>query len=316
MVELMISLVLVAIVIGLMMQIAVVMLSGFKEQREALELSRNARAASELLSEAVRNASAGVTNGNLKDAVGCNDVVGITITNHDDAPDEIQVIYASGGIVTSSRADINGSTTSFPVVDATGIVAGDKVIVTSTESTNPEGRLIPVLGVGAPGVTTDITTNTNLCSATAAMPTGGFPGGSLIIRAKYAKLAVEVGPDGVPMLTVDPAGIGPEPSEILAEGIEDIQIAVGVDIDGDGAILDLNDTTDEWYYNAPGDADPPLITLGQWRALRVTVTAQDLLNRGSSLRQAAEDRPAGSLDSHRRRTLRTQIEIRNLGRAF
>ena len=108
MVELMISLVLVAIVIGLMMKIAVVMLSGFKQQREALELSRNARAASELLSEAVRNASAGVTNGNVKDAVSCNPVVGITVTNHDDAPDEIELIYASGGVVTSLADDDQG----------------------------------------------------------------------------------------------------------------------------------------------------------------------------------------------------------------
>jgi prepilin-type N-terminal cleavage/methylation domain-containing protein len=310
MVELMISLALVAIVIGLMMQIAVVMLSGFKEQREALELSRNARAASELLSEAVRNASAGVTTGDVRDSTGCNDVVGIKVTNHDDEPDEIEIIYASGGIVTSARADVSTATTTFPVVDATGIIAGDKIIITS----GTEGRLLPVVAVGNPGVTTDITTNTNLCGGSQAMTT--FAGGALVIRARYAKLAVEVGPDGIPMLTVDPDGIGPEESEILAEGIEDIQIAVGVDLDGDSAILDLGDTTDEWFYNAPGDTDPPSITLGQWRAIRVTVTAQDLRNRGSSARAAAEDRPAGSLDSHRRRTLRTQIEIRNLGRAF
>jgi type IV pilus assembly protein PilW len=320
MVELMISLVLVAIVIGLMMQIAVVMLSGFKEQREALELSRNARAASELLSEAVRNASAGVTNGNVLDAVGCNAVKGITVTNHDDAPDEIELIYASGGIVTSSRVEIDSSTTTIPVVDATGIVAGDNVIL-SNSILNPtmiQGRLVPILNVGAPGVTTDLTTQTDLCSGSAPMPTGSdaFKIGTLVIRARYAKLAVEVGADGVPMLTMDPDGIGPADPEILAEGIEDIQFAVGVDLDGDSAILDLNDTTDEWFYNAPGDPDPEDISLGRWRAIRVTVTAQDLLNRGSSARPANEDRPAGAVDTHRRRTLRTQIEIRNLGRAF
>jgi prepilin-type N-terminal cleavage/methylation domain-containing protein len=311
MVELMISLVLVAVVVGLMMQIAVVMLAGFKEQREALELSRNARAGIELLTEAVRNASAGVTSGNMLDSTGCNPVVGITVTNYDDQPDEIELIYASGGIVTSARDEINSSTTSITVVDTTGIVAGDLVIVADGNV----GRLIPVNNITPPTGQGTIGTQTDLCS-TAPMPSTGFEAGALIIRARYAKLAVEVGADGVPMLTVDPDGIGPAESEILAEGIEDVQIAVGVDLDGDGAILDLGDTTDEWFYNAVGDGTPPPITDGQWRALRVTVTAQDLLNRGSSARPAAEDRAAGATDTHRRRTLRTQIEIRNLGRAF
>src|SRR5262249_8093811 len=150
------------------------------------------------------------------------------------------------------------------------------------------GRLLPVLNVGAPGVYTDIDTQTDLC-ASAPMPAAGYGPGSLVIRARYARLAVETGADGVPMLTVDPDGDGPADSEILAEGIEDRQIAVGAALDGDSAILDLGDNPDEWFYNAPGDADPPPITDGQWRALRLTITAQDLLNRGDSRRPAAED---------------------------
>lgn len=312
MVELMISLVLVAVVVGLMMQIAVVMLAGFKEQREALELSRNARAGIELLTESVRNASAGVTSGELLDSSGCNPVVGITVTNYDNQPDEIELIYATGGIVTSARNDVDNSTTSITVVDTTGIVDGDYFIITDGDT----GRLLPAMTVTPPTGQGTIATQTDLCSSTAPMPSTGFLAGALIIRARYAKLAVETGADGVPMLTLDPDGIGPLDSEILAEGIEDMQIAVGVDLDGDSAILDLDDTTDEWFYNAVGDGPPPAITGRQWRALRVTITAQDLLSRGSSFRPAAEDRAQGATDGHRRRTLRTQIEIRNLGRAF
>ncbi|HUQ04878.1 MAG TPA: prepilin-type N-terminal cleavage/methylation domain-containing protein [Kofleriaceae bacterium] len=312
MIELLISLVLVAVVVGLMMQVAVVMLSGFKEQREALELSRNARAGIELLTESVRNASAGVTSGNVLDAVGCNPVVGISVTNYDNQPDEIEMIYASGGIVTSARNDVTSSTTTLTVVNASGILPGDFVIVAN----GTEGRLLPITNVGSAGVTTDLTTQTNRCTATAPMPSSGFAAGALVVRARYARLAVEVDTDGVPMLTVDPDGDGVLPSEILAEGVEDMQIAIGVDLDGDSAILDLGDNTDEWFYNAPGDGNPPAITGGQWRALRVTITARDRLGRGSSARPAAEDRAAGSTDTHRRRTLRTQIEIRNLGRAF
>jgi hypothetical protein len=260
----------------------------------------------------VRNASAGVTSGDVLDSTGCNSVVGITVTNFDDEPDQIELIYASGGIVTSARNDIDSNTTTITVVNATGIVAGDSVIV----SDGTTGRLIPILGVGAPGVTTDLSTQTDLCSGSAPMPSAGFLAGALVIRARYARLAVETGADGVPMLPVDPDGIGPLPTESLAEGVEALQIAGGVDLDGDSSLLDLGNNADEWFYNAPGDANPPPITGGQWRALRITVTARDLLNRGSSARPAAEDRAAGAVDTHRRRTLRTQIEIRNLGRAL
>lgn len=311
MVELMVSLVLVSLVVALLMQVAVAMLAGFKEQREAMELSRNARAGLEFLSEAVRNASAGVTTGDARDATSCNPVVGITVTNASDGPDAVELVYASGGVVTSVRNAVDGASSELTVVDATGIVAGDVVIV----SDGLVGRLLPVTSVAPQGNVTVLGTDASRCPGV-PVPSAGFAPGSLVVRARYARLAVEVGADGVPMLTIDPDGQGPSPSEILAEGVEDLQVAVGVDLDGDGGLTDAGDTADEWFYNAVGDPDPPPITDGRWRALRVTVTARDLYRRGESARPAAEDHGAGALDAHRRRTLSTQIEIRNLGRAL
>jgi hypothetical protein len=145
------------------------------------------------------------------------------------------------------------------------------------------------------------------------MPAAGFAPGSLVVRGRFARLLVETDAAGVPNLMMDPDGDGPAEPELLAEGVEDLQIAIGVDLDGDGVVTDLGDDTDEWFYNAPGDAAPPPITAGGWRALRVTVTARDLRQRGDSARPATEDRGAGPQDSFRRRTLRTQIQIRNLG---
>jgi prepilin-type N-terminal cleavage/methylation domain-containing protein len=311
MIELMVSLVLVSIVVGLLMNIAVSILTGFKTQRESMELSRNARAGIEMLAEAVRNASAGVITGDLRDATSCNTVVGITVTNASDAPDAIELIYAAGGKVTSSRMLVDDSTTQITVVEGSALAAGDSIIVTD----GTQGRLLPVTSVAPSGNVTVLGTRTNNCPSV-TMPDGGFAPGSLVVRARYARLAVETGSDGVPMLTVDPDGNGTLPSEILAEGVEDLQIAVGVDLDGDGGLLDTASTTDEWFYNAPGDAAPPPITSGDWRALRITVTARDLRRKGASARPAAEDRDAGATDQHRRRTLSTQIEIRNLGKAL
>lgn len=310
-IELMVSLVLVGIVIGLLMQIAVTILGGLKTQREALELSRNARAGIELLTEAVRNASAGVTTGDVQDASACNATIGISVINATDGPDAVELIHASGGVVTSVRNEIDDASTQLTVVEGRGIATGDLVILTD----GTQGRLLPVTSVAAAGALTVLGTQTNRCPGV-TMPAEGFDPGSLVVRARYTRLAVEIGADGIPMLTVDPDGAGAAPSEILAEGVEDLQVAVGVDVNDDGAITDLGDTTDEWFYNAPGDAAPPPITAGQWRALRVTVTARDLKQKGESARPAAEDRDAGAVDSYRRRTLSTQIEIRNLGRAL
>lgn len=311
MIELMVSLLLVGIVIGLLTQIAVVILGGLKTQREALELSRNARAGVELLTEAVRNASPGVTTGDVRDGVGCNAVVGINVTNASDGPDAIELIYATGGLVTSSRNLVDATTTELTVVDATGLAPGDLVVITD----GTVGRLLPVTSVAPGGSVSVLGTRTDGCPSV-PMPDDGFAPGALVVRARYSRLTVETGSDGVPMLTLDPDGDGPTPSEILAEGVEDLQIAVGVDVDGDGGLTDTGDTTDEWFYNAAGDATPPPITGGRWRALRITVTARDLRRRGESARPAAEDRVAGAVDNHRRRTMATQIEIRNLGRAL
>lgn len=311
MIELMVSLVLVSVLVGLLMNIAVSILTGFKTQRESMELSRNARAGIELLAEAVRNASAGVITGDVRDATSCNPVVGISVTNATDGPDRIDLIYAAGGLVTSSRALVDDSTTAITVVDGRGLAAGDAIIVTDGTT----GRLLPVTSVSPASNVTVLGTRAGACP-TVPMPAGGFAPGALVVRARYSRLAVQLTADGIPMLTVDPDGDGPAPAEILAEGVEDLQLAIGADLDGDGGLTDSGSTGDEWFYNAPGDPAPPPITDGTWRAVRVTITARDLRRKGESARPAAEDREAGPTDQHRRRTLSTVIEIRNLGKAL
>ncbi len=305
--ELMISLLLVSLVVGMLMQSAVVILASFREQREALALERSARAGIDLLTEGVRNATAGVITGDLRDSAGCNDVVGVRVTNVPGGSDQIDLMYASGGIVTSVRHAVDATTTQLTVVDATALAVGDQVILANGIT----GRLLPVTSV-TPGAVYDVVgTSTTRCS-TVPMPATGFAAGALIIRGRYARLAIEPGPDGVPLLTVDGDGSGPAASEPVAEGVEDLQIAVGVDVNGDGVLDDNGDTTDEWFYNAAGDTDPPPITGGRWRAVRITVVARDLKPRGASFRPAAEDRTAGNVDGFRRRVLQARVEIRNL----
>lgn len=302
-IELMIATVLLALVIGMTLQLAFTMVEGFRTQRAALAVERNARGAIDLITNAVRAASTGVVSGDLRDAAGCTDVVAIKVENATDGPDRLTVIYGITGALTSTRGIVNGATAQFDVTDATGLSAGDLVIVSNGDI----GRVFAVTALNADRIYT-----TQGGCAGMTMPT--LSTGALVVRARVAVLYIENAADGTPMLIMDPDGDGDIPGQPIAEGIEDFQVAVGVDSDDDGSLTDAGDTTDEWYYNAEGDVDPPSITAGKWRAIRITIVARDVKPSGTtvvSTRPAAEDHAAGTADEYRRRVLSTTAEIRN-----
>jgi prepilin-type N-terminal cleavage/methylation domain-containing protein len=302
-VELMVATVLLALVIGMTLQLAFTMLEGYRTQRAASAIERNARGSIDVIANAVRAASTGVVTGDLRDGAGCTDVVSIAVENHDDAPDKLTVIHGVTGALTSTRAILTGTTTQFDVTDGAGFSAGDLAIVTNGDV----GRVYAVTAI------TNDTINTTPGNCP-GMPMPTLASGSLVVRARVSVFYVEDAADGTPMLMLDPDGDGDQPGQPVAEGIEDLQVAIGVDSDDDGLITDLGDGTDEWHYNASGDADPPAITGGSWRAVRITVVARDVKpGTGTmSARPAAEDHAAGADDEYRRRVLSTTAEIRNL----
>lgn len=76
----------------------------------------------------------------------------------------------------------------------------------------------------------------------------------------------------------------------VADNILDLQVALGIDKDGDGVIVDNSNTTDEWLYNAAGDVanDAAWLTV----AGSVPVQATRLLNvRISTLAKTARRDP-------------------------
>jgi prepilin-type N-terminal cleavage/methylation domain-containing protein len=300
-IELMVATVLLTLVTGMTMQLAFTMVEGFRTQRSALAIERNARGAIDLLATAARAASTGVVTGDLRDTSGCTDVLGVDTVNAADGPDRLRVIYGLPGTLTSITGTVTASTSQFDVIDATGIAGGDQLIITTGEV----GRVFPVDAI----VGSRISTSNGACSG---MTIPDFPAGSLVLRARVAELYVANAIDGTPLLMLDPDGAGDREPEPIAEGIEDLQIAIGVDADGDGVLVDADDATDEWHYNAEDDLPPPAITGGKWRAIRITVVARDLATGvATSTRPRAEDHPAGTLDDHRRRVLSTTVEIRN-----
>lgn len=314
-VELMIAMVILGVVIGAGFSVSFSIMNSFREHRRAIGVERSVRGVMALMSRAVRNASPGVPNGQIVDLVGCETTwQGLRVEDSTTGPDVLDVIYASGGIVTSLRTTLDQDSTAILVQDGSSLKTGDQVLVTDLS----QGHLFAVEEVAeADGEWTLSLASAaqELCSpAPAAF---SYPVRSLVLRAQKARFSVS--DTEVPALMMDPDGEGGEAEpEPLAEGIEDLQIAIGVDRDGDGAIDEVGTSgdDDDWVYNHPDDTLLPDMITTPYRALRLTLTARssdETTTVATSFRPAAENREAATQgDGVKRRSLSSIIEIRNL----
>jgi hypothetical protein len=261
--------------------------------------------------------------------VGCTGTVnGLQVVNSSTGPDELTLVHAMGGMFTSIRDvdeyDVND--TDFVVLDADELHGGvvgqdfdvdDYVILSDLDV----GAIVKITGVtpsGTPlGSTYDIEAAQvpSACATPAVFPGAGFKTSDLVIRARFATFFVDDTGD-VPVLMMDPDGPGAEEAEPVAEGVEDMQIAIGVDADADGAVSEVGGAADddEWHFNVAGDAAPnPALTP---RAVRITLIARSPSEQSevaTYTRPAAEDHAEGTQpDPFRRRVLTTTVEIRNL----
>ncbi len=328
-VELMISLVIFSFVVVGLLSVAVSMTGAFREQRDAVTAEGGVRVPIDYLADVLRQASPGVPGFNIADADTCS-TSALTICNGSTLPgcvststasDSLDVIFASGGVVTATATAL--TTNSVDLVDATGIAINDYVVISNISQghffkvSNKVGSTL-TLGEG--------------CSSF-ALPSGGYPAGSLVVRAQHAlftigaisgsdlTIALQMDPDSVLLGGGSRTGLEAQ-AEPLAENIEDMQVAVGIDTAADGlSEASPGNAADEWIYNASGDSAvaswPP--ATGTIRAVRVTLIAkspnQDVGNASLAYkRPAAEDRAiAATGDNFRRRVLRTTVEFRNVG---
>jgi hypothetical protein len=112
--------------------------------------------------------------------------------------------------------------------------------------------------------------------------------------------------------------------QVLAEGIEDLQIAYACDLQPagtpDGVLTEgtgvLSRRADEWTYNESGDVEP----VGcQWpTAVRITIIARSLTEDSTlanvpdgNAKPAAEDGAAGAADLYRHRVMTATVYPRN-----
>jgi prepilin-type N-terminal cleavage/methylation domain-containing protein len=313
-IELMVSLVVLSIAVSGVLSLGASLMNGYRENRQVVVAERSVRGSLDIVADAVRNTSPGVPNAALEDLVGCSISGAIEVINSNSAPDALQVIHATGGTLTSIRQVFTPADTTLRVLDGTGLKADDYIIVTNLD----QGHLIKITDVQPSGGEFILTLEgapATLCGG-ATFPPGDYREGDIVVRAQislfYVDSSAAVG--NIPTLMVDLDGNGPLVPEPIAAGIEDFQVALGVDVDADGTVFEDGSTVDEWFYNAQGDPlPPPAITP---RALRITVagrTISESTNTGIYRRPAIEDRLAASaLDPFRRRQLTTIVEIRNL----
>jgi prepilin-type N-terminal cleavage/methylation domain-containing protein len=111
--------------------------------------------------------------------------------------------------------------------------------------------------------------------------------------------------------------------QILADGIEDLQIAYACDLDppptGDGDLTEGTDPAskqaDEWTYNTAGDVPP--VACNRPQAVRLTIVARStepdttLAGLPKNAKPAVEDGVAGAPDTFRHRVLTTTVYPRN-----
>jgi prepilin-type N-terminal cleavage/methylation domain-containing protein len=305
-IELMITLVLFSVAIAGVLAVAVSMTNGFREQRAVIFAEGAARGAMDFLSDAIRQASPGVLTGNITaiDISGCPAGTFTTTNNQGSpgAPDRLKLVFAYGSISTTSTTVYADDSTSLTVVNAEQLAVGDHIVITNSavavivEITGKTGNDLTLAGQQCDWLTP-------------------IPAGSTVVRALRAELFVQDIDTNQPALWMDPDAEGPAAAEPLAEGIEDFQVAVGVDTNLDGQLSEVGIAADddEWAYNVAGDAAP----VGTLRALRITLVARSpkaVNGIGTFIRPAAEDRAAAAAtDGYRRRTLTSNIEIRNLG---
>lgn len=321
-VELMIAVVIVGIVIAAALAMGFAMINSYRDHRAMVLVERSARVSLEIIADAVRGSAPGVPQLRVEDLVGCQGPLGLRTTNSSADPDSLELVYASTGQrPTALRQPYTDTSTVMTVANATNIKAGDYVVVTNISD---GAAVIQVTDVTPNGPDFDLTTASpsGKCGAgitSGAFPDIGFPQGSLVMRAKLARFYVldDASVANLPTLMLDPDGDpDTDNSEPLAQGIEDMQIAIGIDTDGDGAVTENGAAAgdDEWFYNVAGEPDPDPALL--WRAVRITLVARSLREQSdvsSYTRPGTEDRAeAATPDPFRRRILKTTVEIRNM----
>lgn len=326
-IELMVALVIVSIAIAAAFGFGWSVMNAYKDQQISNKVSRAARGSLDVIAHAIRGGSPGVPTGNLEDLVGCSGSGGVNVINNTaNGTDELSIIYSSGGVLNTLRQPFQQGHNEIRVYDASKFRQGDLVVVTNFQ----QGHIMEVSGTNVTADLSDsdeilLTSSPSGSGCVSSWPATDYNKGDIVVRAKVARFFVDTSVAGRPALIMDPDN---DPTtnneEPLALGVEDMQIAIGVDDrdlsppttgpNPDGEVTEVGAAAndDEWYHNVPGELTPPM----PWRALRVTLVARSVQERSTtpiSTPLVLEDHdPGAPADEFRRRAVHAIIELRNM----
>ncbi|HEX7598574.1 MAG TPA: PilW family protein, partial [Polyangia bacterium] len=133
-------------------------------------------------------------------------------------------------------------------------------------------------------------------------------------------------PLSIPVLAMERLdGSVPTGPQVLAEGIEDLQVAFACDVNSDGVLTEnfASRAQNEWNLDDPNNPNDPLSLTNaskcnQPSAIRITLVARSLTEDNGidaaltqNRRPQVENHPAGAVDQFRRRVMTTTMYPRN-----
>ncbi len=327
-IELMISASLFLLIAGGAM---LLVMSGNRSQSYAAHLDiaqSSLRAGFDFMSRDIVSTSAGASSGVIYDSgaqINTAGVLGpIVVTDSSTGPDSIELWLIDGSHTANVLSSFAAGSTTIVVDDGSAFAAAtSSAPIYAQLSDLSAAVLVRVNGVTSTTIGSIVCPTLTLMTAPGTLPptVASYATGSFVFKSRHVKYAIDSTTFASaeasakdPMLTlqvIDGSGSLPQP---LAEGIEDMQIALGYDTNGDGVITEVGagGGDDEWLYNVAGDSVAGALS-SNLKAVRVTLIATDTQREQGNYpgRPAAEDHAAGAVDGFPRRVLRTEITVRN-----
>ena len=307
-VEMMVAMALLSVIIGGMFS-GISAIGRAQASSASVNLAQNGvRAAFEMMSRDIEMAAAGAKSGTITFANGTPTTTqAIVVTDSSTGPDKIDLVLVDPTAAATLLVSYGGVQTSMTVDNTTNFKAGDVIQLSDLTS----ATLLTVTGFGTNGSNPTIT----VTAPTNTLPKTYTPG-SYVFRSRRVTYSIDTTTFGAndPLLMIDPDGPGALAAQPIAEGIEDLQIAMGFDLNADGNLVSVGAAAadDDWVYNVAAETAPA--TLALLRAVRVTLISRPSVMTAGQIgrRPAAEDHAiAGSTDSYPRRVLRSELTVRN-----
>jgi Tfp pilus assembly protein PilW len=270
-VEIMIAVLIATLMMTFILGLMRTQLSSYSQQAEVVEVQQNVRSGFAYLEYVMRQTCGGVSTGKIYDRAtnpgastqmacfqitdGATSTDGITFTaNGNHGPDVVKLIYPDG-TANTSVCDPSASGNDLYVVDKTGFAVGDLVLVGDLST----AYLLKVTAIAASGSSCPwkisvglSSTASSVLSALATWSNAGW----LMMHAQAIAI-FQNGDATTPQLMVNPDITSTTSNAApLVEGAEDFEVAVWVDADSNGYILDTSSTS-EWQ----GDAINTTITM-------------------------------------------------------